>query len=198
MRNIIVAIVGTIIGATLGVTVGIVAFKNKHEYKYEPRQEVLGEITKPTDNKRKLLFSHIVTKYKVDPKLVKDVIKFAYKYEHETFPRAKDILAIVGIESSWNPRAVSNLKKDPAVGLTQIRPGVWKDIVGSRTALMQSIEHQIKSAAYILHWNFKQTKNPDHAIIAYNAGIGAFGRGEFTDNYLNKFKRERQSFNFGG
>ena len=187
-----------VFGFILGGLIAFVSFKNNVGHESGLREDV-GNINNPHSvvEKQKKLLGRIVSKYRVDPNVAHDVIKFAYKYERDTFPKAKDILAVVGIESSWNPNAVSKLKKDPAVGLTQIRPGIWKSIIGDRSAL-RSIENQIKFAAHILHWNYKQTKNRDHAIIAYNVGIGAFSRGEFTDNYLNKFKRERETFNFGG
>lgn len=54
-------------------------------------------------------------KYKsVDEQELVKIFNLAKKYEKPVFPKAADILAIIGIESSFNPNAVSKLKHDPA------------------------------------------------------------------------------------
>lgn len=135
----------------------------------------------------------ITNEYKVPKDMVREVLIHTDKYSHKVFPKREDILAVIGIESSWNPRAVSPLKKDPAVGLTQIRPNVWRKFINDASDLVD-IENQIKYAAKILHYNYRLTKSPDDAIIAYNVGYGAWLEGNYGFDYLVKFKQEREKF----
>jgi hypothetical protein len=119
-----------------------------------------------------------------DKNVVRQVVDLAHKYERPDFPRAKDILSIVAIESSFDPSAKSKLKKDPAIGLTQIRPGVWN----IPKEELNNIENQIKHGADILAHYFDKLKDKESAIIAYNKGITAFKKGKYDQKYLNKFK----------
>jgi Transglycosylase SLT domain len=146
----------------------------------------------PVKDEAKELADRILSKYKnVDPELALKIAKLAKKYEKPVFPKADDILSVVGIESSFNPNAVSQLKKDPAVGLTQIRPGVHKlDPKRLRT----DIEHQIQKSSEILDQYNRGLKDPDAAIIAYNAGYGDYRKGNYNQNYINKFNKEKQLY----
>lgn len=134
-----------------------------------------------------VLASSILKKYNVSPKLALTVAKLAKKYEKQTFPKAEDILAIAGIESSFRPNAVSKLKKDPAVGLMQVRPGVW-DLNPSK--LINSVEMQIKTGSDILHKYYKLLGNAEDAVHAYNVGLGNFRKGKHNPRYVPKYKNE--------
>lgn len=138
----------------------------------------------------------ITAKYKVSPELVKEVLRHVDKYSHSVFPKREDLLAVIGIESSWRPNAVSSLRTDPAVGLTQIRPGVWNKWISSADEL-DHIENQIKYAYRILRYNFKLTESAHDAIIAYNVGYGNWLKGKYTDSYITKFINERETFRRG-
>ncbi len=146
----------------------------------------------PAKDEAQELCDKILSKYKVDPNLALQVAKLAKKYEKPTFPKAEDILAIAGIESSFRPNAVSGLKKDPALGLTQIRPGVHKL---NAKRLGGDIEHQIEKSAEILDKYNKHLKDKEAAIIAYNVGPGDYKKGNFNQNYINKFNNERRLYN---
>ena len=140
----------------------------------------------------------IVKRYGVDEDLATKVVKLAQKYEDPQFPKAEDILAIVGIESSFNPAARSGLKKDPAVGLMQFRPAAWK----IEPAAMTDVETQIKKGAEILHTYYRHLfSHKDRAIQAYNIGLEKFkqARDNPEDNqdtldaqkrYLAKYQKE--------
>lgn len=130
-----------------------------------------------------------VKKYRISRPFAEKVVRYAHKYQKDTFPKAADILAIVGIESSWNPNAVSKLKSDPAIGLTQIRPKVWSSVVGEPYEL-DLVENQIKYGAEILHQKFKKTRSVKGAVIAYNVGYTAYVKKRYKLNYLNKYMAE--------
>lgn len=144
------------------------------------------------DPRHQKMIDRIVDKYNVDDQFAKQVVALAHKYEKPTFPRAKDILAVVGIESSFDPDSVSGLRKDPAVGLTQIRPGVWNI---NRAELQGSVEKQIAYGADILQLYFSKLKNKDSAIRAYNIGLSAYRHGNRADGYANKYHNEIKQYN---
>ena len=147
--------------------------------------------SKRAEMNRAMLTNTIMKKYRVSPTLAQKVATLAQKYEKASFPKAEDILAIAGIESSFIPTAVSNLKKDPAMGLMQVRPGVWEL---NTNRLATDIEYQIKSGAEILHKYYKLLGSAEDAVHAYNVGIGNFRRGKHNIKYVHKYKNERQRY----
>lgn len=116
----------------------------------------------------------ISTKYKVKPELVEQIVEIAKKYEHPDFPRAKDILAVISVESSFNPNAVSKLKRDPARGLMQVRPMTWKLPKES----LATIDGQIKHGAQILRQYYVKLGDKEAALHAYNVGLTNHYRAE--------------------
>lgn len=134
----------------------------------------------------------IVQRYRVDTDIAQAVAESASRHQHQTFPTATDIIAIVAIESSFNPNAKSNLKTDPALGLTQIRNVVWKKQIAGDD--MSIIDNQIKHSAAILAHYYDRTKDKDAAIMAYNVGITAVLKGRKNENYLMKYNRESIAF----
>jgi soluble lytic murein transglycosylase-like protein len=107
-------------------------------------------------------------KYKVSPKIVRQAVKAAIKYQDPVFPRAEHILAVVGVESGFNPKAKSQLASDPAIGLTQIRP----EASGIGAAQLATIDGQIKHGASMLKQYYKRFGSIDAALHAYNVGPG--------------------------
>lgn len=139
------------------------------------------------------LLQTVLLKYKhIDPKIAEQIVKYARKYSDKVFPTAKDILAIVGIESSFTPSAVSKLKKDPARGLMQVRPGVW----GLNTSDLSTIENQIRIGSQILSDYYSKLNDVDSAIHAYNVGITNFNKKKnLNPQYVEKYKKEKQIYN---
>jgi soluble lytic murein transglycosylase-like protein len=158
----------------------------------EPVSQNVQNIQQSENPKFREVADKISKRYKVNPKLALDVVKLAKKYEKTVFPKQNDILAIIGIESSFNPSAVSALKNDPAVGLTQIRPSVWGL---DATQLGGNIEQQIAVSSNILSQYNKRLKNPTDAVHAYNVGLTAFLRGDHNPNYVQKFEKEKKQYN---
>jgi hypothetical protein len=136
----------------------------------------------------KNLTQDVLKKYKIDPAVVANIVELTKKHEHAVFPKTKDLLAIIGIESGFNSDAVSQLKNDPAIGLTQIRPGIWGL---NASEFSKDIEQQISKSADILAKYNKQLGDPTKAIQAYNVGITSFLRGTENPSYLTKFEKER-------
>ena len=136
--------------------------------------------------RRDKIAMQIAKKYRINRDLASQVVDLAFKYEDAVFPKAEDILAITGIESSFNPASVSPLRRDPARGLMQVRPGVW-NIDPSE---LESIEGQIKHGAEILKRYHRKLNDKGDAVQAYNIGLTKFRRGGANPQYLNKFQNE--------
>lgn len=145
--------------------------------------------------KKKLNLSHehltstIVSKFKVNPEKAAKIASVAMKYSKDTFPQAHHILAIAGIESSFDENAKSALKHDPAVGLMQMRPKVW----GVDKKELSTIEGQIKHGAHVLHQYYTKTGSVEGAVKAYNIGLTNYNSGKQHDaahRYATKFTKE--------
>lgn len=133
----------------------------------------------------------ILSKYRISPELATKVATLAKQNEKATFPTAKDILAIVGIESSFIPNSVSGLKKDPAIGLMQVRPKVWGL---NPNALHGNMELQVKTGADILNKYYNLLGNKEDAVHAYNVGLGNFRRGKHNIDYVHDYKNELRMY----
>lgn len=129
---------------------------------------------------------------KTDPNLAEQIATAATKYQHHDFPKAEDIVAVVAIESIFNPKAKSNLKKDPAKGLMQVRHGVWKHKIQGED--MTKVSNQIKHGADILAHYYDVLQDKNEAIMAYNVGLTAVLKGRKNKEYLSKYYRERKAF----
>lgn len=139
-----------------------------------------------------LLVAKAAAKYHVDVNVVKAAVASALKYQHSDFPTAKDILAVVGTESSFNPTAHSHLKKDPARGLMQVRPGVWNLPASS----MATIDSQIKTGATILRNYYVKLGSREAALHAYNVGLTNHKSGKVKNpRYVPKVDKERDLYN---
>jgi len=141
---------------------------------------------KPPSLERERLSRQIAQRYRVGMDLATQVVDLAFKYEDSVFPKAKDILAIVGIESSYNPESRSRLPRDPALGLMQVRPKVWN--IDPKN--LQSMDAQIRIGADILKQYNDQLEDTDDAIQAYNVGLTRFRRGRTSQRYLRKYQAE--------
>jgi len=144
-------------------------------------------------NKQHWLAMRITQRYsKTDPNLAHQVATAATKYQHRDFPKAEDIVAVVAIESIFNPHARSNLKHDPAKGLMQVRHGVWKHKIQGED--MTKVSNQIKHGADILAHYYDVLQDKNEAIMAYNVGLTAVLKGRENRKYLAKYYRELKAF----
>jgi hypothetical protein len=169
---------------------------------YTPNKSITPTVTQHQAIKQNLLGAHVeaeieklvdivTSKYNVDTALARHIVLLAKKYEKPVFPRATDLLAIIGIESSFNPRAVSGLRRDPAVGLTQIRPKVWGL---NPHELRSNMEQQVSTASDILAKYRSRLRSVDDTVHAYNVGMSAFRRGDHNPGYVQKFKNEKRLY----
>lgn len=161
--------------------------RHQYQYKHKPiRTNVLKQHQVKSD-----FVTKISRRYTSVPRhLIKQVVEYSKEYERPDFPRQQDILAVIAIESSFRPHAVSNLKRDPAIGLTQIRPNAWRHKIKRHE--LNSIENQIKYGADILAHNYRRLGDKDMALHAYNMGLTATLKGARNPTYVHKFKHEKR------
>lgn len=161
----------------------------------EPAKDTVHRVhpmKQSVDREVKTLAKMVKSKYKhVSDDMATHVALMAKKHERDIFPKAKDLLSVAGIESSFNPEAKSKLKKDPAIGLTQIRPKVW----GLKPSDLDTPEKQIKKSADILQAYHQKLGDADSALHAYNVGITNFkNKKGLNPKYVEKFKKERELY----
>lgn len=155
------------------------------------RPQVVLPAPKAVNPVHEKMAEKISSKYSVDFEDAMKIVELAHKYEKPTFPTAKDILAIIGVESGFDPDAVSGLKRDPAMGLMQVRPGIWN--INPRE-LEGNVEKQIAYGSEILHLYYKKLKNPQSAVAAFNVGMGEFRSGNKAHGYVSKYKHELNQY----
>lgn len=132
----------------------------------------------------RFLATAIAKKYRINAELSYEIVELAHKHADEVFPKAIDILAVIAVESSFNPRAVSKLRRDPARGLMQVRPGVW----GIRPEALNDIETQIQVGVRILKKYYGRAGSAEGALHAYNIGITNYRRGNTNPAYVQKVR----------
>lgn len=135
------------------------------------------------------------SRYRVDVEMVKEIVKSAHKHADPVFPTATDILSVIGVESSFNPNAVSKLKRDPARGLMQVRPGVW-DLPDDA---LNTIDGQIKAGVDVLKQYYSKYKTREAALHAFNVGETMHrkamrGKAPGNPRYVPKVEREREFY----
>lgn len=124
------------------------------------------QLTFNTNTNENIIYLKImILNNQVDEKLAKDISKYLYKYS-KIYDRDPDlILALIKIESNFNPKVISNAG---ATGLTQIMP-FWKEIFRTDEDFT-NVETSIKYCMQILALYEKQYQTIDMALIAYNRG----------------------------
>ena len=176
--------------ATAGL-IGLTALSPRTGMTHEPPKSPPAVVQPAKDEATQVLelVNRIASDYKINKAVANHIVNMAYKHAQPDFPKAKDLLAIIGAESDFQHAARSRLKADPALGLMQIRPGVWKIPPKELMNIDKNIEHGAK----ILNRYYNQLKkNKAAAIQAYNLGLTDFLKGKRNHSYLNKVKAEYQ------
>lgn len=141
------------------------------------------------------LVGKVAEKYHADPAVIRAAVKAAEKYAYSDFPRASDILGVISVESSFIEKSVSKLKKDPAIGLMQVRPGVN----GLSRTDLSSIDDQIRIGTQILRKYYEKTGDKSAALHAYNVGLTNHYRSmtnpkKGNPRYAPKVERETERY----
>ncbi|HEX4856615.1 MAG TPA: lytic transglycosylase domain-containing protein [Limnobacter sp.] len=82
------------------------------------------DTSKPLTPGQRQITSYLAKRYSVSPEAVESIVRLAYKVGKEEKVEPTLILAVVGVESSYNPFAASPVG---ARGLMQVMPKIHKD-----------------------------------------------------------------------
>lgn len=175
-------------GAAIGAT-AMLPISTQHRAPPQPQAATQSASKSDYLSTARRALDSAASKYSVDPALFDRIVKAAHKHAHADFPKAEDIIAIAAVESGFRPSVKSNLKRDPALGLMQIRPGVW-NIPPHK---LMSVEDNIMYGSKILRKYYERLKDKDAAVQAYNVGITAYRKGKKNERYLQKYKTEKQN-----
>ena len=139
----------------------------------------------------------VVQKFPKQEKYARLVVRYALWHERQNpglkWPKAKDILAVVSVESGFNPEAVHPI--GPSVGLMQINAGAHKVSVSE----LKQIGPNMKRGYELLVYLRAKTRSDAEALIAYNAGLGGMksickNSKKCVTTYVLKVSRAKQNF----
>ncbi len=132
----------------------------------------------------------LVMKPDIDPVLARSIARSVRRYS-ELYRRDADlVLAIIAVESNFDPKAVSSVG---AEGLMQVMPH-WKKVLGI-TGDLKDVDLSINYGLQILGFYEEMYKDLDMALTAYNRGPGpvdtALMKGKDPKNdYAGRVKRQ--------
>lgn len=131
------------------------------------------------------LVKYVSTRFKVSEKAAKDIIELASKYAYDTFPKRNDILALIAVESSFNPMA----KSKGCLGLLQIEKASHKKLINGRN--LHNPEVNIEVGSKVLNMYYGLTgSNKRGAVLSFNSGIGNYLKHRYKSEYYSKYSSQ--------
>jgi hypothetical protein len=154
-------------------------------------RDVLGVQVGTQKRERTLekLAAQVSSRFNIGRAEATSIVHTADAFSEKTFPTTKDLLAIIAVESSFKPKATNQ----GAFGLMQVQLGQHKHKVSQAKELMNPVT-AVAVGASILKEYYQLLGNVDAAIISYQAGPGAYQRGEYDLEYLRKVNTYRKIF----
>jgi len=123
------------------------------------------------------------------------VIKYSAKMAYKDFPKQADILAIIRVESAFNPKAFNpekskinpNRKIPPSIGLMQVQNGTFNP------------KHNMKQGTSLLREYYVKycNRSIECAVKSYNIGPRNFKHGKLKKSgaiYFNKYQYHRARY----
>jgi soluble lytic murein transglycosylase-like protein len=114
-----------------------------------------------------LFLKAIILKPSIDPDLARTVARLVHKYAARYGKDPNLVLAIISVESDFDPKAVSGVG---AVGLMQVMPH-WKKVLSIGEDLADP-ETSIRYGLQVLGFYEQMYKDPEMVLTAYNRGPG--------------------------
>jgi len=149
---------------------------NRHIEKLNNRIKELESVSARSEQD---ISNYILSNYTKTPSAVaKEIARMVLiKSEEHNVPFIV-IVAVIEVESQFNPYAVSQLKKDPARGLMQVRPGIWgKKLDLKKNNDLHDIEIGIDAGTRVLRIYLDETENDmKKALYKYVGGSKEYGK----------------------
>lgn len=181
---------GIIKNAIVGAAIAGAGLLALHSGKEQPVNPVsvsgkVGNVSPERD----MLVSKVLSKYKISEQKAHQIVGAAMKHADPVFPKAHDILAVIGKESTFKDDAVSNVG---AKGLMQVRPKIWNLGHGE----LDTIDGQVKHGVAILKAYHKKFGSVDSSLHAFNVGETNFrNKKNLNPKYVENFHKERELYN---
>jgi len=162
--------------------------------------------TTPQEQYRQDMAIAIAKHYRINPNEAREIVDAAHEEGDPVFPKPHDLLALTGVESSFNktatpqyskkkyPETHARIQRDTPYGLLQVRPGLWKVPAGG----LSTIKGQIHHGKQVLKHYYKKFKGDKIAAMnAYHMGETDYRkRGaspEYTQKYHAEIERQKQA-----
>jgi len=139
----------------------------------------IKELETIASRSQKDITAYILMVNRKTPKVVaQEIAKYVLKESEEHNVPFVATLAIIEVESHFNPYAVSKLKKDPARGLMQVRYNVWHKQLGiEKRNDLHDIEMGIDAGCSVLRIYLDKTENNmKKALYKYVGGSEKYGK----------------------
>ena len=146
----------------------------------------------PADDRRyRALSDFVARRYRVSQDMAYDLVRLAHSTGHQLGLDPLLIIAVIAIESRFNPIAESI---NGAKGLTQIIPKYHTDKLeeyGGEKAVFDPVAN-VKVGSRILHEYIRLTGNLGIALQMYAGALGD-GEDQYTTKVMNEQQRLRQA-----
>lgn len=135
------------------------------------------------------LINRISILSKTPQKLVIEIVGQAEELSYKDFPNKIDILALIATESMFKNEVTDG---SGSCGLAQVNAKANSlDPTVVCKFPMTNMEHGVR----ILRENFIRLGNSRKALLAYNAGVGNFLKGNYNEDYHRKFLKWKGKLN---
>jgi hypothetical protein len=156
----------------------------------------------PQEQYRLDMANAIAHHYRINPDQAKEIVDAAHSEAEPVFPKAHDLLALTGVESSFNPNArakaagpktQARIKTDTPYGLLQVRPGIWK----LPSDALSTIKGQMHHGKEVLKYYYKKFHGDKEAAMnAFHMGETDFRKHGaspvYTQKYYAELERQKQ------
>ena len=153
--------------------------------------------TTPQEQYRIDMANSIAKHYHIKPEQALEIVDTAHQEGDPVFPKPQDLLALTGVESSFNPQAMAKAKRgtqtakrirhDTPSGLLQVRPGIWKLPANA----LATIKGQIHHGKEILKYYYKKFHGDKEAAMgAFHMGETDFRKRGIDPTYIQKYYAE--------
>jgi len=160
----------------------------------------------PQEQYRQDMAIAIAKHYRINPNEAREIVDAAHTEGDPVFPKPHDLLALTGVESSFNknatpqyskkkyPETHARIQRDTPYGLLQVRPGLWKVPTGGLSTIRGQIHHGKK----VLKYYYKKFKGDKIAAMnAYHMGETDYRKHgaspEYTQKYQAEIERQKQA-----